>query len=120
MSVAVVDDRVLAVLSCHRVRLPRDDRPEVIPRRWGRSSRSPLAFIAGGASVKVVQSRLGHDTAVVTANTYSHLRPGDDELTRTVLDVAFRPLADTLRTETACPAYACRSEPSGASSAYSW
>ena len=31
MFAAAVDDRVLAVSPCHRVRLPRDDRPEVIP-----------------------------------------------------------------------------------------
>lgn len=57
------------------------------------------ALIAGGASVKVVQTRLGHGSAVVTLNTYGHLWPGDDELTRTVMDAAFGPLADSLRTE---------------------
>lgn len=31
MFAAAVDDRVLAVSPSHRVRLPRDDRPEVIP-----------------------------------------------------------------------------------------
>ena len=49
------------------------------------------ALIAGGASVKVVQTRLGHGSAVVTLNTYGHLWPGDDDLTRTVMDVAFGP-----------------------------
>jgi integrase len=56
------------------------------------------ALIAGGASVKVVQARLGHASAVVTLNTYGHLWPGDDDLTRDVMDAAFRPLADSLRT----------------------
>jgi integrase len=56
------------------------------------------ALIAGGASVKVVQARLGHASAVVTLNTYGHLWPGDDDLTRDVMDSAFRPLADSLRT----------------------
>ena len=56
------------------------------------------ALIAGGASVKVVQSRLGHASAVVTLNVYGHLWPGEDDLTRAVMDAAFGPLADSLRT----------------------
>ena len=59
------------------------------------------ALIAGGASVKVIQTRLGHGSAVVTLNTYGHLWPGDDDLTRTVMDGAFRLLADSLRTSVA-------------------
>jgi integrase len=56
------------------------------------------ALIAGGASVKVVQKRLGHASAVITLNTYGHLWPGDDDLTRDVMDSAFAILADSLRT----------------------
>jgi integrase len=59
------------------------------------------ALIAGGASVKVVQTRLGHASAVITLNTYGHLWPGDDDLTRDVMDAAFGPLADCLRTSAA-------------------
>ncbi|MDD9207807.1 site-specific integrase [Georgenia sp. 10Sc9-8] len=59
------------------------------------------ALISGGASVKVVQERLGHGSASVTLNTYAHLWPTDDELTRSVIDAAFAPLADSLRTDTA-------------------
>src|ERR1019366_8924650 len=59
------------------------------------------ALIAGGASVKVVQTRLGHGSAVITLNTYGHLWPGDDDLTRTVMDSAFAILADSLRTSAA-------------------
>ena len=59
------------------------------------------ALIAGGASVKVVQTRLGHASAVITLNTYGHLWPGDDDLTRTVMDAAFAILADSLRTSAA-------------------
>jgi integrase len=59
------------------------------------------ALIAGGASVKVVQTRLGHASAVTTLNTYGHLWPGDDDLTRTVMDAAFGLLADSLRTNAA-------------------
>ena len=60
-----------------------------------------VTSIAGGASVKVVQTRLGHASAVITLNTYGHLWPGDDDLTRDVIDAAFGPLADCLRTSAA-------------------
>jgi integrase len=56
------------------------------------------ALIFGGASVKQVQKRLGHATAVITLNTYAHLWPGDDDRTRDVIDLALSPLADSLRT----------------------
>lgn len=46
------------------------------------------ALISGGASVKQVQQVLGHANASVTLNTYSHLWPGDEDRTRTVLDAA--------------------------------
>jgi hypothetical protein len=61
----------------------------------------PVTSFAGGASVKVAQTRLGHGSAVVTLNTYGHLWPGDDDLTRTVMDSAFAILADSLRTSAA-------------------
>jgi integrase len=44
------------------------------------------ALIAGGASVKLVQSVLGHSSAVVTLRTYAHLWPGDDDRTRAVIE----------------------------------
>jgi integrase len=44
------------------------------------------ALIAGGASVKLVQTVLGHSSAVVTLKTYAHLWPGDDERTRGVIE----------------------------------
>jgi integrase len=56
------------------------------------------ALIAGGASVKQVQERLGHASAVITLQTYAHLWPGDDDRTRDVMDAALSPLADSLRT----------------------
>ena len=59
------------------------------------------ALIAGGASVKQVQERLGHATAVITLETYAHLWPGDDDRTREVIDAALSPLADSVRTEVA-------------------
>ena len=57
------------------------------------------ALIAGGASVKVIQARLGHASAVITLDTYGHLWPDDDTLTRPVIDAAFGPLEYSLRTK---------------------
>jgi integrase len=37
------------------------------------------ALVAGGASVKQVQTVLGHSSAVRTLRTYAHLWPGDDD-----------------------------------------
>jgi integrase len=42
-------------------------------------------LIAGGASVKVVQARLGHATATETLNTYAHLWADEDESTRRIV-----------------------------------
>jgi integrase len=56
------------------------------------------ALIAGGASVKQVQERLGHSSPMITLKTYAHLWPGDDDRTRDVIDAALGPLADSLRT----------------------
>lgn len=39
-------------------------------------------LIDSGASVKVVQARLGHKSAEETLNTYSHLWPDSDDRTR--------------------------------------
>jgi integrase len=54
------------------------------------------ALIAGGASVKQVQERLGHSSPVITLEIYSHLWPGDDDRTRDVIDAALAPLAANL------------------------
>jgi integrase len=45
-------------------------------------------LIRHGESVKVVQSRLGHASAVETLNTYSHLWPDSDDRTRDAVDTA--------------------------------
>ena len=58
---------------------------------------SPL--IAGGASVKQVQTVLGHASAVVTLRTYAHLWPGDDDRTRSIIDAIFSASADQVRTD---------------------
>jgi integrase len=59
------------------------------------------ALISGGASVKQVQTFLGHSSAVITLRTYAHLFPGDEDRTRDVLDAALGSLADCVRTEAA-------------------
>lgn len=46
------------------------------------------ALIAGGCSVKVVQKALGHASARETLDTYSHLWPDSDDLTRQAVDAA--------------------------------
>ena len=54
------------------------------------------ALIAGGASVKRVQSILGHASPAVTLGVSSHLWPDDDDRARSILDAA---LADCVRTQ---------------------
>lgn len=56
------------------------------------------ALIAGGASVKQVQTVLGHSSAVITLRVYSHLWPGDEDRTRGIIDAA---LADAVCPECA-------------------
>jgi integrase len=57
------------------------------------------ALIAGGPSVKQVQTVLGHASAVVTLRTYAHLWPGDDDGTRSSIDAIFDADADQVRTD---------------------
>jgi integrase len=52
-------------------------------------------LIADGRSVKEVQERLGHASAQETLDTYSHLFPGSDDGTRTAIDRAFAPNAES-------------------------
>jgi integrase len=46
-------------------------------------------LIARGCSVKAVQKRLGHQSAMETLDTYSHLWPDSDDETRDAIDSAF-------------------------------
>lgn len=46
------------------------------------------ALIAGGCSVKVVQKTLGHASAGETLDTYGHLWPDSEDLTRRAIDAA--------------------------------
>lgn len=57
-------------------------------------------LIRHGESVKTVQSRLGHASAVETLDTYSHLWPDSDDRTRDAIDSVLGSTADALRTET--------------------
>lgn len=51
------------------------------------------ALISGGASVKHVQVFLGHSSAAITLRVYAHLRPGDDDRTRDVMEAALAEVA---------------------------
>lgn len=56
-------------------------------------------LIRSGASVKVIQSRLGHASAKTTLDTYGHLFPDEEDRTRTAVDTEFaQPAEDQLRT----------------------
>jgi integrase len=44
------------------------------------------ALIAGGASVKMVQTALGHSSPMITLRVYAHLFEGDEDRTRSVMD----------------------------------
>jgi integrase len=45
-------------------------------------------LIQAGESVKVVQERLGHSSATMTLDIYSHLSPEDEDRTRAAVDRA--------------------------------
>ena len=56
-------------------------------------------LIRAGESVKVVQERLGHSSAVTTLNTYAHEWPDSADRTRKAVERALLDLAaDSLRT----------------------
>ncbi len=56
-------------------------------------------LIQGGASVKVLQARLGHASAKTSLDTYGHLFPDEEDRTRAAIDLALGAAADSLRTE---------------------
>jgi integrase len=45
-------------------------------------------LISAGCSVKAVSSALGHASAAITLNVYSHLWPGDEDRIRDAIDLA--------------------------------
>ena len=62
-------------------------------------------LIADGQSVKTVQKRMGHASAMVTLDVYGHLLPDSEERTREAVDRWLRrpPPADLSRTAEASP-----------------
>jgi hypothetical protein len=79
---------------------PRCSRvcPEVVLGLSRRSRQGPVAWLGrDNPPAKQVQMVLGHASAVITLQTYSHLWPGDDDRKQDVMD-ALSPLADSLRT----------------------
>jgi integrase len=52
-------------------------------------------LISQGCSVKTVQSRLGHESATETLDTYGHLWPNSDDETRRAVDHILAGIADT-------------------------
>jgi integrase len=56
-------------------------------------------LIRHGASVKVVQSRLGHASAKTTLDTYGHLFPDEEDRTRDAIDAELTGAEDFLRTK---------------------
>lgn len=48
-------------------------------------------LIRAGESVKVVQARLGHQSAALTLNVYSHLWPDSEDRTRSAVELALGP-----------------------------
>jgi integrase len=57
-------------------------------------------LIARGASVKVVQARLGHASAATTLDIYGHLWPDDEDTTRIAVDREFEDLFSRSRVTT--------------------
>lgn len=57
------------------------------------------ALIHAGESVKTVQKRLGHSSAAMTLDVYSHLWPDSDERSRAAVDSYLAPVADSVRTQ---------------------
>jgi integrase len=55
-------------------------------------------LIRHGGSVKTVQARLRHASAVETLDTYSHLWPDSDDRTRDAVDPVLGAVADCVRT----------------------
>lgn len=57
-------------------------------------------LIHGGASVKVVQARLGHASATETLDTYAHIWPDSESVTHGIIEAAFKQDAGRLRDRT--------------------
>lgn len=77
------------VSACRRASLPGWATPHDLRHFYAST------LIRSGASVKVVQARLGHASAKTTMDVYGHLFPDEEDRTRQALDKALRgPPAD--------------------------
>jgi integrase len=65
------------------------------------------ALIQAGESVKVVQLRLGHASAMVTLDIYGHLWPDSDDRTRAAVDAFLAPLPHPVAAIAGSPASGC-------------
>jgi integrase len=61
--------------------------------------RFASVLISGGCSIVAVQTAMGHSLPSITLNLYGHLLPADDDLIRASLNVPFKTVEDSLRTE---------------------
>ncbi len=53
------------------------------------------ALIANGCWVEAVQTALGHKSAAMTLDIYSHLWPNDEDRTRAAIETFMRPVSDS-------------------------
>jgi integrase len=58
-------------------------------------------LIDQGASVKAVQRHLGHSSAMTTLDTYAHLWPDSDDVTRRALEAGVAAIASPPRHDAA-------------------
>lgn len=61
------------------------------------------ALIEAGESVKVLQNRMGHASAMITLDVYGQLWPDSEDCTRAAFDSWLAPAAGSLRTGDASP-----------------
>jgi integrase len=74
----------------HRAGLPEWATPHDLRHHYA------SVLIRSGASVKVVQTRLGRASAKTTLDTYGHLFPDEEDRTRAAVDDAFAAAADSV------------------------
>ncbi len=72
--------------------------PEGVGLHALRRLNASLLKIRHGVDVKAVQLRLGHSSAAVTLDVYSHLWPDSDDRTREAVELALCSPADSART----------------------
>ncbi len=96
---AAVGDRLMASSPCIRIALPKRNDAEAVPLtvtevealaaavpdRY-RATSTPRWSSPRGSSVKTVQRRLGHQSAMETLDTYGHLWPDSEDETRHAVD----------------------------------